>query len=76
MGQSPSSGTISRRVCHEIPRILWNKEVHYRVHKSQPIVAMLDQNNHVRVEVFTALTMRSGVFLDVTACGSCKNHAS
>jgi hypothetical protein len=27
----------------------------------------------VRFEVFTAVTMKNGVFLDVTPCGSCKN---
>jgi hypothetical protein len=29
---------------------------------------------HVRFEVFTAVTMKNGVFLDVTPCGSCKNR--
>jgi hypothetical protein len=28
----------------------------------------------VRFEVFTAVTMKSGVFWDVTPCGSCKNR--
>jgi hypothetical protein len=28
----------------------------------------------VRFEVFTAVTMKNGVFWDVTPCGSCKNH--
>jgi hypothetical protein len=27
-----------------------------------------------RFEVFTAVTMKNGVFWDVTPCGSCKNH--
>jgi hypothetical protein len=29
---------------------------------------------HVRFEVFTAVTMKNGVFWDVTPCGSCKNR--
>jgi hypothetical protein len=29
---------------------------------------------HVRLEVFTAVTMKNGVFRDVTPCGSCKNR--
>jgi hypothetical protein len=37
--------------------------------KSQKI-----NNMHVRFEVFTAVTMKNGVFLDVTPCGSCKNR--
>jgi hypothetical protein len=29
---------------------------------------------HVRFEVFTAVTMKNGVFWDVTPCGPCKNR--
>jgi hypothetical protein len=29
---------------------------------------------HVRFEVFTAVTMKNGVFWDVMPCGSCKNR--
>jgi hypothetical protein len=29
--------------------------------------------NLVRFEVFTAVTMKNGVFWDVPPCGSCKN---
>jgi hypothetical protein len=29
---------------------------------------------YVRFEAFTAVTMKNGVFLDVTPCGSCKNR--
>jgi hypothetical protein len=28
----------------------------------------------VRLEVFTSVTMKNGVFSDVTPCGSCKNR--
>jgi hypothetical protein len=30
-------------------------------------------NTFVRFEVFTVVTMKNGVFWDVTPCGSCKN---
>jgi hypothetical protein len=30
--------------------------------------------HYVRFEVFTAVTMKNGVFWDVTPCGSCKNR--
>jgi hypothetical protein len=30
-------------------------------------------SRYVRFEVFTAVTMKKGVFLDVMPCGSCKN---
>jgi hypothetical protein len=29
----------------------------------------------VRFEIFTAVTMKNGVFWDVTPCGSCKNRS-
>jgi hypothetical protein len=29
--------------------------------------------DYVRFEVFTAVTMKNGVFWDVRPCGSCKN---
>jgi hypothetical protein len=29
---------------------------------------------YIRFEVFTAVTMKNGVFLDVTPCGCCKNR--
>jgi hypothetical protein len=28
---------------------------------------------HARFEVFTAVTMKNGVFCDITPCGSCTN---
>jgi hypothetical protein len=31
---------------------------------------------YVRFEVFAAVTMKNGVFWDVTPCGSCKNRRS
>jgi hypothetical protein len=31
-------------------------------------------NPYVRFEVFTAVTMKNGVFWDVTPCGTCKNR--
>jgi hypothetical protein len=33
-----------------------------------------EPNNNVRFEVFTAVTVKNGVFWDVTPCGSCKNR--
>jgi hypothetical protein len=33
-----------------------------------------DNKSDVRFEVFTAVTMKNGVFWDVTPCGSCKNR--
>jgi hypothetical protein len=33
-------------------------------------------NYFVRFEVFTAVTMKNAVFLDVMPCGSFKNHTA
>jgi hypothetical protein len=30
-------------------------------------------SNHVRFDLFTAVTKKNGVFWDLTPCGSCKN---
>jgi hypothetical protein len=32
--------------------------------------------DNVRIEVFTAVTMKNGVFLDVTPCGPCRTDFS
>jgi recombination DNA repair RAD52 pathway protein len=36
--------------------------------------ALSDNKYSVRFEVYTAVTMKNGVFWDVTSCGSCKNR--
>jgi hypothetical protein len=41
---------------HQTPRLPWQRERGL---------------NYVRFEVFTAVTMKNGVFWDVTPCGSC-----
>jgi hypothetical protein len=35
---------------------------------------MLKESLVVRFEVFTAVTMKNGVFWDITPCGYCKNR--
>ena len=74
MAQSPSWEANSFSANQEIPHILWNQKVYYRIHKSPPPVHTLSQINQAHalhptswrsifiLPLYIRLCLRSGLF--------------
>jgi hypothetical protein len=62
---SPSWEAANFAATQELPSILWNTKVHYRVHKSRPLVPILSQIDPVHT-ILTYLSKISAPYILLT----------
>jgi hypothetical protein len=78
---SPSWKANRFSASQEIPRILWNPKVHYRIHKCPPPVLILSQLDPIHTPTSYFLNMSlfralSSTRVSVQVRGSCKHFVT
>jgi hypothetical protein len=63
-----------QRTDKEKAAAFWRHQLFFPVHKDNCEQIFWKTKAFLRFEVFTAVTMKNGVFWVVTPCGSCKNR--